>query len=137
MAEGFIFVVARLDGYGGPFALLSLPPSLGPPLPLSHTHILSPSSTVGKIDASPSVPSFQLSLSLTVSFLLSFTSSFPLPLLPSFRPSFSPSFPHPPPAYSSYRFYPSISIKEGAALQVLGKFRAKSDAIVVCQQVGR
>lgn len=110
MAEGFIFVVARLDGYGGPFALLSLPPSLGPPLPLSHTHILSPSSTVGKIDASPSVPSFQLSLSLTVSFLLSFTSSFPLPLLPSFRPSFSPSFPHPPlptPATVSIPPFPS------------------------------
>ena len=60
------------------------------------------------------------------------------PASPSLLPSILFSLlPSPPPAYSSYRFYPSISIKEGAALQVLGKFRAKSDAIVVCQQVGR
>jgi len=37
---------------------------------------------------------------------------------------------------SSYRFDPSLRLGEGEALQVLGRFKPKSDAIVVCEQVG-
>ncbi|GAB5036672.1 phosphotyrosyl phosphatase activator family protein, partial [Nannochloropsis oceanica] len=34
-----------------------------------------------------------------------------------------------------YRFDPSLRLEEGEALQVLGRFKPKSDAIVVCEQV--